>query len=326
MKQFFKKIEREDIHMFGAMFLVGILFVAIFPYVGIDDLGHASKLEEASVHEVLIEKEAADPFDEIELEAIAAYVFDIRNDVSLFAHNENERLPLASVTKVMTAVIASDLIPKSTVVTVHSGDIALDGDSGLHVGEQWRLSDLIDFTLTTSSNDGASAIASVAGSYGQVDYGMSVEEAKSLFVAAMNEKAVSIPLPNTVFFNETGLDVDDVTSGAYGTAKDMTTLFAYAVRNYQQIFESTSYREFVAQSLSEISHSASNTNEMIGKIPGLIASKTGFTDLAGGNLVVVFDAGLMRPIAISILGSSEEGRFSDMKKLVDASVHKVSTE
>ena len=63
-----------------------------------------------------------------------------------------------------------------------------------------------------------------------------------------------------------------------------------------------------------------STNAFIDKIPNVIASKTGYTDLAGGNLVVAFDAGLNRPIIISVLGSSQEGRFADALKLIDATI------
>ena len=67
-------------------------------------------------------------------------------------------------------------------------------------------------------------------------------------------------------------------------------------------------------------HTATNTNEVVGSIPGLIASKTGFTDLAGGNLVVAFDAGINRPVIISVLGATKDGRFTDMEMLVNASL------
>ncbi len=60
-----------------------------------------------------------------------------------------------------------------------------------------------------------------------------------------------------------------------------------------------------------------NTNEVVQNIDGLIASKTGYTDLSGGNLVVAFDAGLNHPIIVTVLGSSQEGRFSDTLKLIN---------
>ena len=68
---------------------------------------------------------------------------------------------------------------------------------------------------------------------------------------------------------------------------------------------------------------AQNTNYFVDQVPNIIASKTGFTDLAGGNLVIAYDAGLNRPIIISVLGSSEEGRFKDALKLLEASMEEI---
>ena len=69
---------------------------------------------------------------------------------------------------------------------------------------------------------------------------------------------------------------------------------------------------------------AKNTNIDVEKIPGLLASKTGYTTLAGGNLVVAFDASIGRPIIVVVLGSSQEGRFKDVQSLVNASIKYVS--
>jgi len=183
------------------------------------------------------------------------------------------------------------------------------------------MSDIIDFTLTTSSNDGASAIATVAGSFGQNKYGASIKQAKADFINRMNAKTTEIGLLITRFLNESGLDITKNISGAYGTAKEVALLMAYAVKNKSDIFDATSRNKFSVNSLSGFEHTATNTNKITAKIPGLIASKTGFTDLAGGNLVVVFDAGIMHPIVVSVLGSSIDGRFDDIEKLVSASIN-----
>ena len=70
----------------------------------------------------------------------------------------------------------------------------------------------------------------------------------------------------------------------------------------------------------EFTHEGINTNTEITKLPQVLASKTGFTDLAGGNLAVVVDVGLNHPVVIVVLGSSKEGRFSDVEFLAWASV------
>jgi len=69
---------------------------------------------------------------------------------------------------------------------------------------------------------------------------------------------------------------------------------------------------------------ARNTNKMASDTPGLIGSKTGYTGTAGGNLAFVFDPELGRPIIITVLGSTAEGRFEDAKKLIDATLNYLS--
>ncbi len=260
-------------------------------------------------------EETGDPFANLGLGAKAVYVLDVNSGNVMYSYGEDDVLPLASLTKLMTVIIATDLIPESTVITINKEDIRKEGDSGLFVNERWRLSDIIDFTLISSSNDGASAIASVAGSLGQNAYSMSQEEAKSIFVEKMNAKSIELGFLNTQFSNESGLDLDDSMSGAYGTAKEIAYLMEYAIKNKLHFIEATSVNSISRTSLDEIKHTTKNTNGHTGNIPGIIASKTGFTDLAGGNLVVAIDVGVMHPIVISVLGSTIDGRFEDVEKL-----------
>ncbi len=82
-------------------------------------------------------------------------------------------------------------------------------------------------------------------------------------------------------------------------------------------------RDFISE--DGFLHPAENTNEYVNTIPGLQGSKTGYTELAGGNLAIVFDAGLDHPIAIVVLGSTLEGRFEDVDALVEATYSYVSS-
>ena len=300
------------------MVLGGLGLLIIMPIIA-----RYNNSDNSSLESIVIKKEETitkNPFEALVLEAKAVYVLDVAKGKVLYSYNENTRMPLASLTKIMTALVASEMVPQSTVVSVKAEDIALEGDSGLLTNERWRLSDIIDFTLMTSSNDGASAIASVAGSLGQVEYDTPAKIAKKSFVARMNEKAQEMGLFSTYFLNETGLDKNSFVSGAYGTARDVAYLMLYAISSKTPFLEATTFSKTSITSLSNISHTATNTNSSVNAIPGLIASKTGFTELAGGNLVIAFDAGFGKPIVISVLGSSIEGRFSDIEKLSKASL------
>ena len=266
------------------------------------------------------------PFDEINLEAKAAIVFDALENKIIYSLNSEEQLPLASLTKIMTAVIAREILPDYTTITIDSDSIKKEGDSGLRVGEKWRVRDLLDFTLLVSSNDGAASLAAAAGAVssggGPNTEGLvnEVVVKEKDFASQMNEKARSLGLVQTYFMNETGLDLQTQVSGSYGSARDVANLLVYAVEKYPDLFEATRQLVFKVSSLDGKNREAKNTNEAVLKIPGLIASKTGFTDLAGGNLAVLMDAGLGHPIAIVVLGSSEQGRFVDVEKLASTTI------
>lgn len=266
----------------------------------------------------------ADPFDKVEIVARAAYVYDIRNNQMLYAKNPNDRMPLASLTKIMTAVVALERAPTHSTIVINRAAIRSNGDSGLRVGERWSLNKLLDFSLLTSSNDGVQAVALALGalSLANPTEKVAVED----FVSQMNKKADEIGMKNTYYFNVTGLDESNQKGGAYGTSEDVAKLFSYALKKHPEIFEATTQKEMKITSLDNVVHTAKNTDVVVNYIPGIKGSKTGFTDLAGGNLVVAFDPELGRPIIISILGSTEVDRFKDMIKLVEASLEKIQTQ
>jgi D-alanyl-D-alanine carboxypeptidase len=248
------------------------------------------------------------PFENLSLEAQAAYVFDKRTGKVLFAKNEEAQLPLASLTKVMTALVASE-VPGDTVVS--------EG------GERWSLKNLLEYTLVVSSNSGASAIAGAGGALFLNQRKDTESEDTDFFIKKMNEEARTLHLSQTFYLNPSGLDVDENLSGAYGSAKDMALLFNHVLKEKPALMEATTYGSLRFDSLDGTSHLAKNTNLDAHTIPGLLASKTGYTDLAGGNLVIAFDAGLAHPVIVAVLGSSQEGRFTDVEKLVAASLKKI---
>jgi serine-type D-Ala-D-Ala carboxypeptidase (penicillin-binding protein 5/6) len=248
------------------------------------------------------------------IEAKAAYVYDVRTKTVLFAKNENTRLPLASLTKVMSALVALDTSPSYGTITITLNALKAEGDSGLLVDEKWSLGRLLDFSLTTSSNDGMRAVALSLGALSRAD--ATSEEIINDFVGEMNLKASELGLQNTYFWNETGLDESDFKGGAYGTARDMSMLVEYVLAYHPELFIATRESLSTLQSIDNYPHVAKNTNIIANEIPKLLASKTGFTNTAGGNLIIAFDPELGRPIIISILGSTEKGRFEDARALI----------
>jgi len=250
------------------------------------------------------------------VQARAAYVYDIKEQRVLYAKNAETQLPLASITKGMTALLAQRYIPSDVLIHITEDDLTLDGDNGLFIGETFSRDDLIDLTLSVSSNDGAHALARVAGTYMENEEGVS---SRVIFIKMMNTTAHELGLAQTFFMNETGLDESVSAAGAYGSAHDVTLLYTHIYATNARMFEATLYPVSSVSSLSRV-HVLHNTDELAGSISGLAASKTGFTDLAGGNLVVVFEPEPLHPIVAVVLGSTTEGRFSDIATLVDVTL------
>ena len=255
------------------------------------------------------------PFDSVELTAKAAYVYDLKAKRPLFSKNALEPLPLASITKIMTAATALSYIPETTYITIGMDAIAEEGDSGLKVGERWILRDLLKFMLLESSNDGAAAVSGAVGEILATSTQTS-EQDRALFVEKMNGLGEALGLRSTYFLNESGLDIDTEHAGAYSSAAETARMLAYALEAFPAVFAETRLSELSLQSEEGEEHAALNTNKGTNDLPLLIASKTGYTDLAGGNLVIAFDAGFNRPVIIAVLGSTEEERFTDVEKLV----------
>lgn len=262
------------------------------------------------------------PFERISIEARAAYVLDVKTGAVLFARNEEETLPLASITKLMTALVAREHASESVVITLNRDDLSSDGDSGLRPGERWRTGDLLNLMLLVSSNDAAHAVAGFIGGYNLLESQQNIRigssDAVSRFVAMMNEKAAALGLAKMQFFNETGLDMDATRNGGYGSARDVAILFLELWNKYPETVAVTSQNTANIISQDSLTHFLLNTNEITGRIPGMIASKTGFTDIAGGNLAVIFDRGVGDPVVVVVLGSTYKGRFDDVSKLAGA--------
>ncbi len=133
----------------------------------------------------------------------------------------------------------------------------------------------------------------------------------------MNMEAVKLGLTKTYFSNPTGLDVDLETAGAYGSARDMAVLAAYFLTQHPALFEATTRSSMTISSQGN-TLTAAATDLPVLNIPGLIGAKTGYTDLAGGNLVAAVDIGIGHPLIIAVLGSTEDARFTDVQAIVKA--------
>ena len=253
---------------------------------------------------VLVEVEKIIEKEPPALLAKSACVFDMSKNEFIFELNNNVQRPLASLTKLMTVLVAKENFPEGLLVEITKEAIEKEGDNGLIVGEKWKLADIIDIILLSSSNDAAFALS--------CGFSETPEPNNTQFLKLMNNKAAALGMKQTYFFNATGLDISDSAAGAYGSCEDTVKLMNYMLRNYADVLEITT-----RASLNLNDRVFENTNKIINKFPLLLAGKTGFDDLAGGNLIIAVNKGLNRPIIIAVLGSTFDGRFEDIEKLYD---------
>lgn len=258
--------------------------------------------------------------EDISLRATAAYVWDVRSQRALYKKNETQSLPLASITKLMTALVTHELITDVTNVIVPGAAIKQEGNSGLLEGETLTIQELNELALVSSSNDAAFALANTAGAL------LGDRNPTQQFITAMNIRADELQLSSLAFLNTTGLDVNVTTPGAVGNVKDVSFLLEYIIEEYPEIVIITTEPTTRVYNSDGIFHDAENTNAIVSKIPNLLASKTGYTDLAGGNLTVAFDLGLDRPIIITVLGSTRDARFTDVLTLIEAVQDSITNE
>ena len=260
---------------------------------------------------------ATTDFDNLNLIGKSFYVYDVALQKVIYQKNETAQLPLASITKLMTAVVATNLVPKNSHITIQKEFLVDDNNPALSAGETWNMKDLLDFSLVVSSNDGARSLASVIGA--SVNNTNNFDIGRADFIKDMNTEAKTLGLTQTYFLNESGLDESAIQSGGYGSAVDVEKLMEYMLRNKPDVLEVTRFANTTVSSLTK-TVDVENTDTAIDKIPGLLASKTGYTALAGGNLAVAFDASIGHPIIVVVLGSTEDGRFSDVVSLVNATM------
>ncbi len=237
-------------------------------------------------------------------------VYDVYNDKIILSKNENEILPLASLTKVITAQTALSLKSRDTLITIKSSKMRQDEklDLGLKEDQKWKLGDLLKYGLIMSSNSSMDIIAS------------SIYQNNIDFVNRMNDYMKSLGFSTFNFNSASGLDYQSPSGeiiGGKGSAIEYAKFFIKAYKEIGDILSYTIKNELEILTKEKQRYFIKNTNRDVNLYNGLLASKTGLTDSAGGNLAVIFNGELNRPIVIVVLGSTESKRFSDVKRLYD---------
>jgi D-alanyl-D-alanine carboxypeptidase len=255
---------------------------------------------------------------DLELQVKSAVSVEINNKKGqkfLFEKEADAILPIASLTKLMTAVIVLDDPVNynfDKIVTVSREAVAQEENFGnLKIGEKISIKNLLYIMLIESSNDAAFALSEVIGTEN--------------FVARMNQKAIELGLKNTYFINPTGLDVDEIENDIsyfnFSTASDLARLSEYILRQYPQIWEISSKMSYeILNAEGNFHHLAINKNGFLNLSPEFttLGWKTGYTNMAGGCLILILKDKKERTLINVILGApSPDLRLEEMKKLIN---------
>lgn len=218
------------------------------------------------------------------LSARSAALYDASTKSFLYTQNADMRLPMASTTKIMTALVAIESCPIDKEVSVSDEAIGIEGSSlYLKKGEILPMCDLLLGLMLRSANDAAVAIAyEVSGG---------IEE----FCSKMNQKAEELGLTDTHFTNPHGLDNDN----HYTTARELAIIAAAALEN-DTLKEIVSSKKCTVKNTDGEARLLINHNKLLNMYDGAIGVKTGYTKRSGRSLVGAAERGGTRLISVTI--------------------------
>lgn len=229
-----------------------------------------------------------------------ALVYDRASGRILFDKNGNKITPMASTTKIMTAIVVVENSNLSDIVTIDSKSAGTGGSRlGLKKNDKITVNDLLYGLMLRSGNDAAVALA--------VHVGGSVNG----FAELMNKKARELGLTSTHFVVPHGLDMD----GHYTTAYELAKIADYALKN-EKIREIVSTKTCTIN-INNNSKTISNTNELLGSVSGVYGVKTGFTNGAGRCLVTSCTRGENQIITVVLGCDTKRQRTLDSAKLIE---------
>ena len=239
----------------------------------------------------------------LDIKAKSVVLMEPNTGKVLYESNSDEKLPPASITKIMSLLLVMEAIDRGdisleTVVTASEHACSMGGSQiWLEPGETMTVNDLLKAAVIASANDACVALGeTVAGS----------EEG---FVALMNERANELGMTNTHFVNCTGLDAEEHLTTAYDVALMSSALIKHdLIKDY-----STVWMETLRDGKSELV----NTNKLVRFYEGTTGLKTGTTSTARYCLSATAERNGLELVAVVMAGESSNDRFGGAKKLLD---------
>lgn len=226
--------------------------------------------------------------------AKAVLIKILNNNSNLFELNSEKRWPIASLTKLMTSVIAIEKIGLEKEIIMSEKAVSTEGVAGdFRVGEAYKISDLIKAMLISSSNDAAMAVIE---NFGEKE-----------FIDEMQKKAKELKMFQTSYLEPTGLSFIN-----QSTADDLVKLINYIYQNHFELLEISRQKKVEVKELkSKIIKEILNVNKFAGQ-PDFIGGKTGYIEEAGKNLIAIFEFDGKKILSI-VLGADDS--FEETKKI-----------
>ncbi|MSR75976.1 MAG: D-alanyl-D-alanine carboxypeptidase [Candidatus Ryanbacteria bacterium] len=223
------------------------------------------------------------------------------------------RRPIASISKVMTGLLALEVLPLNTPIILSKEAIKTQGEVGdFQEGEVFALRDALYALMMPSSNDMAMAIAETVG---ERLGGDTFDEKIERFVVLMNKKADTLGMHNTAYRNPTGLDLDDGKPSNFSSANDLLKLIQFSMKT-PLLWEPSREGGKIITSFGQVRHEIINSNALTPYIVNFVGSKTGTTERAGESIIIIYETILGRPQALIMLSAEPGQRIIEASSLL----------
>ncbi len=306
MKRKIYRYKKELLISIGVILFVFSIFLIVFAFQeNIEEV----KIEDKEVKEELYPYSAEEELLEIDAAAAISVFWNKEGERVLYAKNEDDSLPIASISKILTALVVWQHYNLEAPIKITETQIAtVQGLENLRLWEDTKIRDALYPLLLESNNSTAVALA-------MQDYRF----LENKFVEEMNKKVREIGLKNTFFINPSGLDEGD--NWNYSTAREVYKTAVYVLENTDlfSIMNTPSYRLYSSDKM--LYYTTVNTNEFLFSMNTdwkeyIVGGKTGWTYKAMGCLLLIVESPEENGYIVSVILGAEN-RFTEMEKLMN---------
>lgn len=257
-----------------------------------------------------------------EISAESAFFIDTKTGQILYAKNPHSRLPIASLVKVMTVLVALEHRKMDDTFTVSQHDAEMEPDKmQLIAGEKLTLKELLYGIFLVSANDAAETLAkgTLRLPFDKLRVAQGKPDSRTEFIKLMNDKAKQLGMKDTFYANPTGLDEDS--NNSYSSAYDLALLTRYLIRNFPETVDiSQTVHIILPVTPTHQDYDLYSGINLLTTYPGVVGFKTGYTPEAGLTLITLARKNNHEIIGI-ILGSGD--RRDEARELLDYSFGKL---